>query len=217
MHGGKVPSPIATVRRNRRRLPSRLPSRVRVRVWACAFPVKGRRIYVSGRWRGRLPRPCPLWLLGTRASRLRTKWTRQRWCPTPWNTLSAPTTGVLVGDHQPNLIMATLLQGAKKPTPEHLVLRIADVEAENFPAAGRGHPGGDHSHRGDLPGPADVEIGRVDEHVGNPVWCSGRDRNASTCSSSPVQILLTSDFEMPDSTPSAATRSSTARVDTPLT
>jgi hypothetical protein len=45
MHGGKVPSPIATVRRNRRRLPSRLPSRVRVRVWACAFPVKGRRIY----------------------------------------------------------------------------------------------------------------------------------------------------------------------------
>jgi len=41
MHGVKLPSPATTVRHNRRRLPSRLPSRIHVRVWACAFPVKG--------------------------------------------------------------------------------------------------------------------------------------------------------------------------------
>ena len=39
----------------------------------------------------------------------------------------------------------------------------------------------------------------------------------STCSSSPAQIRLTSDFEMPDPMPNAATRSSTARVETPFT
>ena len=36
-------------------------------------------------------------------------------------------------------------------------------------------------------------------------------------SSRPSQILDTSDLEIPVSTPIAATRSSTARVDTPLT
>jgi hypothetical protein len=46
---------------------------------------------------------------------------------------------------------------------------------------------------------------------------SGWDLNASTCSSSPAQILLTSDLLIPDSIPSAATRSSTALVETPFT
>jgi hypothetical protein len=42
-------------------------------------------------------------------------------------------------------------------------------------------------------------------------------RNAPTRSSRPAQILETCDFEMPVSTPIAATRSSTDRVETPLT
>src|SRR5215212_5121755 len=72
MHGGKVPNPVTTVRRNRRRLPSRLPSRVRVRVWACAFRLKGGASTVSssardestganrlGIWQGRPQRQAP--------------------------------------------------------------------------------------------------------------------------------------------------------------
>jgi len=42
-------------------------------------------------------------------------------------------------------------------------------------------------------------------------------RNAFTVSSSPAQIRDTSDFEIPESIPSAGTRSSTDRVDTPFT
>ena len=49
------------------------------------------------------------------------------------------------------------------------------------------------------------------------MWSRRRERNASTVSSSPAQIRDTSDFEMPDSAPKAATRSSTERVDTPAT
>jgi hypothetical protein len=49
------------------------------------------------------------------------------------------------------------------------------------------------------------------------MWFSGRARNASKSVSSWAQILDTSDFEIPDPTPRAATRSSTLRVDTPCT
>jgi hypothetical protein len=49
------------------------------------------------------------------------------------------------------------------------------------------------------------------------VWCNGRVLNAVTASSSPAQIRDTSDLEIPESMPSAATRSSTARVETPCT
>jgi hypothetical protein len=51
---------------------------------------------------------------------------------------------VLVGDDQLHPGQATLLQGAQKPAPKHLVLRIADVDAEDLPAAAGGHPGGHH-------------------------------------------------------------------------
>jgi hypothetical protein len=75
----------------------------------------------------------------------------------------------------------------------------------------------DDGHRGDLAGPADVQVSGIEEHIREPGVAQGLDRNASTCSSSPAQIRETSDFEIPDSTPSACTRSSTARVETPLT
>jgi hypothetical protein len=49
------------------------------------------------------------------------------------------------------------------------------------------------------------------------MWSNRRARNASTISSSPAQMRDTSDLEMPDSAPNAATSSSTDRVDTPAT
>jgi hypothetical protein len=49
------------------------------------------------------------------------------------------------------------------------------------------------------------------------VSASGRSRNAATSSSRLAQIRDTSDFEMPVSAPSAFTRSSTLRVETPCT
>ena len=62
-----------------------------------------------------------------------------------------------------------------------------------------------------------MQVGGIEDTYGNAVWCSGRSRNAATCSSNPAQIRDTSDFEMPDPIPSAATRSSTALVETPFT
>jgi hypothetical protein len=45
---------------------------------------------------------------------------------------------------------------------------------------------------------------------------SGRVRNTATSSSMPLQILDTVDFEIPDSHPSARTRSSIFRVEVPV-
>ena len=49
------------------------------------------------------------------------------------------------------------------------------------------------------------------------MWARERDRNAPSCSSSSAQMRLTSDLEIPDSRPRAATRSSTFLVETPCT
>jgi hypothetical protein len=47
---------------------------------------------------------------------------------------------------------------------------VADVDAEDLPAAGGGDPGGDHDgHRGDLSGAADVQVGGIEEHIREPV------------------------------------------------
>ena len=87
-----------------------------------------------------------LWDLGTSASRLRAKWTRQRWWPAPWKTRpqGGDQAGVLVGDHQLDPVQAALLQRAQEAAPEHLVFGVADVDAQDFPAAVGGDPGGDH-------------------------------------------------------------------------
>ena len=59
---------------------------------------------------------------------------------------------MLVGDDQPDPGQAAFLQGAQEAAPKHLVLGVADVDAEHLPAAGGGDPGRDHDgHRGDLP------------------------------------------------------------------
>ena len=93
----------------------------------------------------------------------------------------------------------------RNAAPEHLVLAVADVEAEDLPAAVGGDPGGDDDrHRGDLAevGVADVQVGGVEvtrtgTRCGPAVGCGTR----STCSSRPAQIRDTSDLEMPESMP----------------
>ena len=52
---------------------------------------------------------------------------------------------------------------------------------------------------------------------GNLTWSRRRLLNASTTSSRPPQMRETSEREIPDSAPNAATRSSTDRVETPAT
>jgi hypothetical protein len=126
--------------------------------------------------------------------------------------------GVLVGDHQLDPGQAALLQPGQQRPPEHLVLAVADVEAEHLAAAVGGDAGGDHRHRDHLGGGvADMEVGRVEIDVGDSVWSSRRVRDAVTTSSRPAQTRETSDLEIPESMPRAATKSSTLRVDTPWT
>ena len=74
--------------------------------------------------------------------------------------------GVLVGDDQPHPGQPTLLQRAQERPPKHLVLRIADIDAEDLSAAAGGDAGRDHrGHRGDLAAAADVQVGGVEEQV----------------------------------------------------
>ena len=62
-----------------------------------------------------------------------------------------------------------------------------------------------------------LEIGGIQKHIGELHVGEGSRTECSSCSSSSLQIRLTSDLEMPDSRPSAATRSSTFLVETPCT
>jgi len=80
---------------------------------------------------------------------------------------SGDQTPVLVRYEQLDPGQATFPQGAEETAPKHLVFAVTDVDTEDLPAAGRGHTGRDHDgHRGDLSGATDMEIGRVEEHVG---------------------------------------------------
>ena len=75
---------------------------------------------------------------------------------------------VLVADDQLQSGQAALLERGHEAFPEHLVLAVADVEAEDLAPSGCGGAGGDnHGHRGHLRGLAgDVEVGRVEVDVG---------------------------------------------------
>jgi hypothetical protein len=87
---------------------------------------------------------------------------------------------VLIGDHESNPAQAALAQALEEPAPEHLVLAVPDIEAEDLAFTGGGDPGGDdHGHRGDLGGlVADVEIGGVQVDVGelDVVQAAGSER-----------------------------------------
>jgi len=72
------------------------------------------------------------------------------------------------------------LQVGEEAAPEHLVLGVADVEAEDFAAAVGGDSGGDdHGHRDHLwGGVADMQVGRVEVDIGElgVVQPSGAER-----------------------------------------
>src|SRR5215207_5547482 len=128
---------------------------------------------------------------------------------------------VLVGNHQLGAVQAAFLQGAQEAAPKHLILGVAHIDAQDFPAAGGGDSGGDYdSQAGDLPagaGAADVQVGGVEEQIRKRGVVQGPAAERRHGLVQPSKIRDTSDFEMPESMPSAVTRSSTARVETPLT
>jgi hypothetical protein len=74
--------------------------------------------------------------------------------------------GVGVGDDQLHPTQPAGLQAAEERGPEGAVLGVADVEAEDLPAAVAGHPGRDHHrlrhHPMVHPG---LAVGGVQEHV----------------------------------------------------
>ena len=55
---------------------------------------------------------------------------------------------MLVGDDQPDPAQAALLQAGQERPPEHLVLAVTDVQAEDLAAAVGGDTGGDHDGLG---------------------------------------------------------------------
>ena len=106
-------------------------------------------------------------------------------------------------------------RGTRSKSP---VLGVADVDAEHLTVAVLADTGGDdHRTRDHLVGHAALQVGGVQEDVGERDVVERRSRKAASSSSSPPQIRLTSDLEIPESTPSASTRSSTLRVETPWT
>jgi hypothetical protein len=78
--------------------------------------------------------------------------------------------GVLVGDHQLDTAQAAFLQVGQERPPEHFVLGVADVEAEDLAAAVGGDPGrDDHRHRDDLGGGvANMQVGGVEVDIREP-------------------------------------------------
>ena len=94
------------------------------------------------------------WLpLGTSASTLRMKCTRQRCQAAPMQHRAdrGLQAGVGVGDDQLHPAQAAGLQRAQERGPERPVLGVADVEAEDLTAAVGGDAGGDHHRLGHHP------------------------------------------------------------------
>ena len=130
--------------------------------------------------------------LGTWASTLRRKCTRQRCQAAPSSTagdrLLQP--GVGVGDDQLHPAQPAGLQRAQERGPERAVLGVADGEPEHLPPAVGADPGGHHDGLGDHP-PVDpgLAVGGVEEHVGERAARPGyRSRKAPTSASRSAQI-----------------------------
>ena len=158
--------------------------------------------------------------LGTTASTLRMKWTRQRCQAAPMQDRAdrGLQAGVGVGDDQLHPVEAAGLQRAQERGPERPVLAVADVEAQHLAAAVGGDPGGDHDRLGHHPvvRPGPCSRWRRGTRTGRSMSARDRSRNAATSSSRSAQIRDTSDLEIPVSAPSALTRSSTLRVRDPV-
>jgi hypothetical protein len=74
--------------------------------------------------------------------------------------------GVGVGDDQLHPGQPSGLERAQERGPEGAILAVAHVQAEDFPAAVGGHPGGDDDRAADDPAiHAGLEVGGVQEQV----------------------------------------------------
>jgi hypothetical protein len=123
-----------------------------------------------------------------------------------------------VGDDQLHPTQSSSPQRAQERRPEGAVLAIADVQAEDFPAAIGGDPVAMTTARlTTRPSTLALRSVASTNRDGKAVGDSERERNAATSASSSAQIRLTADLEMPASTPRALTRSSTLRVEVPCT
>src|SRR5680860_805904 len=88
-------------------------------------------------------------------------------------------------------------QRCKERRPEHLVLAVAHIDAEDLAGVVGRHAGGDHGRAGHHPA---VDAGTRREAVsqntyGNPAWSSLRCRNTSTSASMSAQVRDTVDLE----------------------
>jgi len=142
-----------------------------------------------------------------------------------------------VRDHQLDASKAPLFEVGDELGPEGLALAVAHLESEQLTAPVLVHPHGDDDSAGaDLLGLAEaaLEVGGIQVHIGVAAPLQrpaqeglhlGIDVLADAGSPeipgerspgiSGVPLRLTCDLEMPLCEPSAATRASTLRVDTP--
>ncbi len=73
---------------------------------------------------------------------LRIKWTSQRCHDAPASTRGIEVQpGVRIGDDQAHAAQAPLLEATQERSPEHFVLAVADVDAQDLPIPVGGHTG----------------------------------------------------------------------------
>src|SRR3954453_21258634 len=114
-----------------------------------------------------------VWVLGTRASRLRAKWTRQRWCAVPWkDRLRAATRPAcwseITSRTPPSPRFFRSVRKARQNTSSSLSPTSRPHLDRDLVAAVGADPGGhDDGHRHDLGGGvADMQVGGVEVDVG---------------------------------------------------
>jgi hypothetical protein len=125
---------------------------------------------------------------------------------------------VVVADDETDTAEASAAKRAEELAPEHLGFGVTDRAAQHFAFACQRDAGrDDHGAGHDLTADAALQIGRVREHVGELDMAqraaSKRRHLLVETGADPAQLVLL----MPLVAPSAATRSSTLRVDTPWT
>jgi hypothetical protein len=108
------------------------------------------------------------------------------------------------------------LETWEKGGPNGAVLAVTHGEAKDLTAPVSAHAGGDHDSLVDHPPVhAGLAVGGVQEHIRERQPGQERSANERTSPSSSWQMRETSLLLMPESAPSARTRSSTLRVKTP--
>src|SRR3954452_20454284 len=113
-----------------------------------------------------------VWVLGTRASRLRATWTRQRWCAVPWKdrlraAMRPACWSEITSRTPPSPRFFRSVRKARQNTSSSLSPTSRPHHDRDLAAAVGGDPGRDHDgHRHDLGGGvADVEVGGVEVDI----------------------------------------------------